>query len=409
VWLSGTDARKRSRFCGLPACRRFAADVGTADAVAAIAIGRASENRHEQESTMKLLRIGTTGAAALAFLAAALLASSAEAKRKKKAGGAAGGAGASVVRTCVDDYKSGVQMEETGHLIAAREKFVRCSKAACGSPLKQACTTRFTQLDSDIPSVVPVATNAEGAPRFDVEVKMDGELLTSKLDGHAWQLDPGRHEMTFSADGEVFSSQELLIVQGQRNRAVQATFGAPPAAPTRRAVMTKPKKTAVAAADAPPPAPPPPGKVKQLPPAAEAAKQIAEREEAEKEARGPEVTVATTSAETSSSKLPYILGAAGLASIGTGAAFIYWGRKDNSNLSSCSTDVTNCPQSAVDHVHRMYLIGNVALGVGVAALGAAYFVHAHDSATKETRAEEAYRLDVVPTNAGAVASVSGSF
>jgi hypothetical protein len=358
---------------------------------------------------MKLRRIGTTGLAVAAILAAALFASSAEAKGKKKAGGAAGGGAAGVVRTCVDDYKSGVQLEETGHLIAAREKFVRCSKSACGSPLKQACTTRFTQLDTDIPSVVPVATNAEGAPRFDVEVKMDGELLTPKLDGHAWQLDPGRHEMTFSADGEVFSSQELLIVQGQRNRQVHATFGEPAAAPTKRAVMTKPKKTAVAAADAPPPAPPPPRKAKELPSPEKAAKQIAEKEEAEKEARGPEATVETTSAEPGSSKLPYVLGAAGLASIGTGAAFIYWGRKDNSNLSSCSTADTNCPQGAVDHIHRMYLIGNVALGVGAAAVVAAYFLHAHDVGTKEAQAEQAYRLDVVPTNAGAVASVSGSF
>jgi hypothetical protein len=351
---------------------------------------------------MKLRRIGTTGAAVMAFLAAALFASSAEAKKKRKAGGAGG----AVVRTCVDDYKSGLQLEETGRLISARERFVRCSKSACGSPLREECTTRFTQLDSEIPSVVPVATDAEGAPRFDVEVKMDGQLLTSTLDGHAWQLNPGRHEMTFSVDGEVFSSQELLIVQGQRNRMVQATFGATPAVFKGRAA-TKPKK--IAAAAAPPPAPPSPPKVKELPSPEEAARQIAEKEEAEKEASGPEATVATTGAEPSPSRLPYVLGAFGLASIGTAAAFIYWGRRDNSDLSNCSSDVTNCPQNAVDHVHRMYLIGNVALGVGVAALGAAYFLHAHGAATKETQAEEAYRFDVAPTNAGAVASVSGSF
>jgi hypothetical protein len=355
---------------------------------------------------MKFRRTHVIGTAVVAMLAAALWASPAEGKGRRKGGAAAAGGG--VIQTCVADYKSGLQLEETGQLIPARERYVRCAKPACGSPLRDECTTRFTQLDSEIPSVVPIATDAEGSPRFDVEVKMDGQLLTTKLDGHAWQLNPGRHEMTFSADGQVFSTQELLIVQGQRNRTVQATFGAPAPAPERR-VVSKPKKTAVATAAPPPAAPPAPRKVKELPPPEEAAKQIAEKEEADKERNGPEVTLATTSEEPRSSKLPYVIGAAGLASIGAGAAFIYWARKDNNALASCSTAETNCPQSAVDHVHRMYLVGNVALGAGVAALGTAIWLHARDGSPKETRSEEAYRFDVAPTGSGAVASVSGSF
>jgi hypothetical protein len=322
------------------------------------------------------------------------------------------------VGSCVDDYKSALKLEETGQLIPARERFVRCSKAACGSPLREECTTRFTQLDTEIPSVVPIATDADGQPRFDVEVKMDGQVLTDKLDGHAWPLNPGRHEMQFSADGQVFSTQELLIIQGQRNRPVQATLGGE-AKPTR--APAKPRKPAAVAAapvavtpaadteDAAS-APPPQKKVRELPRPEVAAKQIAEKEEEEKESKGPEATLATESEEGGSSKAPYILGAAGLASIGAGAAFIYWGRKDNNNLVNCSSEVTNCPQSAVDHIHRMYLIGNVALGVGVAALGTAVWLHARSgTSTKESQSEEAYRFDVAPTNSGAVASVSGSF
>jgi hypothetical protein len=57
----------------------------------------------------------------------------------------------------------------------------------------------------------------------------------------------------------------------------------------------------------------------------------------------------------------------------------------------------------------MYLIGNVALGAGVAALGTAVWLNARSGPAKEEQAEQAYRLDVVPTNSGAVASVSGSF
>src|SRR5262249_36163392 len=127
---------------------------------------------------MKSRRSKIIGTTVVVILAAASWASPAEGKGKRKGGAPAGNA---VVRTCVDDYKSGLQLEETGQLIPARERYVRCSKAACGSPLRDECTTRFTQLDSEIPSVVPIATDAEGAPRFDVEVKMDGQLLTTKL------------------------------------------------------------------------------------------------------------------------------------------------------------------------------------------------------------------------------------
>ena len=348
---------------------------------------------------MKFARSRPAGAVVVFAIVGAVLAfapAAAQARKKK------GAAGAQVIRTCVDDYKTGLSLETSGQLIEGRERFVRCSKAACGSPLREECTTRFTQLDTEIPSVVPIATDDEGSPRFDVEVKMDGQLLTAKLDGHAFTLNPGRHEMSFSADGAVFATQELLIVQGQRNRTVQARLGD---GPEKR--VTKAKKTgAVAEAPAALPAA---RKVKELPPPEQAAKQIVEKEEAEKGAAGPEVTLATSSAEEGSSVLPYVVGAAGLASIGTGVAFIYWGRKDNSRLSECATPESNCPQQAVDHIHRMYLIGNVALGVGVAALGAAYWLHMRSGSTAETRAEQAYRFDLAPTNSGAVASVSGSF
>jgi hypothetical protein len=140
-----------------------------------------------------------------------------------------------------------------------------------------------------------------------------------------------------------------------------------------------------------------------------AAREQVEREAAEQEGDGPKGTLVAQPPAPRSSTLPYVVGAAGLASIGTGVALIYWGRRDNAKLGECVTPEANCAQSAVDHVHRMYLAGNVALGVGVAALGAAYFLHVRSSAAQERETQEAYRLDLLPTQSGAVAAVSGSF
>jgi hypothetical protein len=88
-------------------------------------------------------------------------------------------------------------------------------------------------------------------------------------------------------------------------------------------------------------------------------------------------------------------------------ALTYWGRKDNDMLAQCSP---NCPQSSVDHIHRLYVSADVSLGVGIAALGAAYWVFAASrSKSEEKPADEAYLFTVQPTSSGAFAAVSGSF
>jgi hypothetical protein len=315
------------------------------------------------------------------------------------------------VAACVDNYKTGLDREQSGHLRQARELFIKCSKAACGSPLRDECTTRFTQLSTDIPSVVPLVTDETGGPQTDIEVRVDGERLTSSLDGHAFSLDPGVREFSFSKDGRVFATQKVMIVQGQRNRLISASLqqladgGAakrPAKASPRRPAAPAP--VAVAAVDsnegaASEAAPEPVTKVVTPHLAAPAPRQV-----------DPEAEL-TASEDHSSSKVPtlsYVLGGAGLATVGAGALMIYWGRKDNSQLTRCSTDASNCPQRTVDHIHNLYLAGNVALGVGVASLAAAYWVYSRSG--KGESSKEAYRFDVAPTRAGgAVASVAGSF
>src|SRR3954464_9737524 len=84
---------------------------------------------------------------------------------KGKAGGA-----------CVLAYKNAQQLEKSSQLRQAREALRGCVKASCGA-LRQRCMTRYAQLETDIPSVIPVVTDESGAPRIDVQVTMDGEVL----------------------------------------------------------------------------------------------------------------------------------------------------------------------------------------------------------------------------------------
>ena len=319
-------------------------------------------------------------------------------KKEKKAGAP------EAISACVDNYKSGLENEQSGKLRQARELFIKCSKASCGSPLRDECTTRFTQLSADIPSVVPMVTDDSGSPQTDVEVRVDGERLVSSLDGHSLLLDPGVREFSFSKDGRVFATQRVMIIQGQRNRLISASLQS--GGEARRPAKLKKVAPAMAVATAtevtaPEQAPEPVPVL--VPRKATTAHLDAPVKQAEPEAE-------LTAEDHGSSKTPtltYVLAGTGIAALGAGAALIYWGRKDNSRLPECSTSTTNCDQGTIDHIHNLYLGGNIALGVGLASLGAAYWVYSH--AGKEEASKEAYRFDVQPTRSGAVASIGGSF
>ncbi len=317
------------------------------------------------------------------------------------------------VAACVDNYKTGLDNEQSGHLKQARELFIRCAKASCGSPLRDECTTRFTQLSTDIPSVVPVVSDESGNPQTDVEVRVDGERLTTSLDGHSFVLDPGVREFSFSKDGRVFATQRLMIIQGQRNRLVSVSLQ-PTADTAKRPAKTKKPAASIAVAAAseaaaPPVEPPAPEEPAASKAASHQAVDLTPHPKAEQKTDEPQLNLQAEESETSGvPKLTYALTATGIAALGAGAALIYWGRKDNDKLAGCSTATTNCRKSTIDHIHTLYLGGNIAIGVGLASLAGAYWAYAHNSG-KESASHEAYQFDVQPTKSGAVASIGGSF
>jgi hypothetical protein len=65
--------------------------------------------------------------------------------------------------------------------------------------------------------------------------------------------------------------------------------------------------------------------------------------------------------------------------------------------------------ATVQHVKTLYLASDIALGVGVASLAAAFWTHMANRHTEEAGTQEALRVGVVPTTSGGFASVSGTF
>jgi hypothetical protein len=305
-------------------------------------------------------------------------------------------------QACQATLKDAKAKEQDGALQAAKALLRTCAMNPCSMFVRQQCANRYNKLDMDTPTVVLVVTDAAGAARSDVQVRVDGEPFAAKIEGSALPIDPGMHDFSFIVDGHVFATQKILIVQGQRNRFITATIG-------------RGGRGAVASEDAAAPAAD-----------EETAKAPVRRRKARKaEAEADKVPAAETSAKAEASAndtksaeetappkprriLPWVLTGVGAAALGAGAVITIWGRNDNNNLSACSP---NCADSTLQHIRKVYQGADIAIGVGVAALAAAYWSYAYSSGTaaESKGSETALRFDVAPTTSGGFAAVSGRF
>jgi hypothetical protein len=303
---------------------------------------------------------------------------------------------------CTTAHAKAEEREQSGHLREARALYESCANPSCERYLQEECTTRVTQLDTDIPSVVPVVTDRQSGPRVDCEIKMDGEVLTSKLGGQALPVDPGMHEFTFSTKEGVLSTQKVMIVEGQRNRPLACSTG-----PSSVSLLSPfPADAAEGASDKSPPksaptAPKPPfGSAPEV-----AAPEATTSESFPKKATPEWVPWAVGGVGWS----PWVIGGAGLVGVATGAGLIFWGRADNASL------VANCPhggcsQAAVNHVTTLYVAGDILGGASLAAAGVStvwLLLGSRSSAEKPPTG--APKVDVELARSGALATVSGAF
>jgi hypothetical protein len=303
--------------------------------------------------------------------------------------------GAAHAQTCASSYKDAQDKEKVGHLVEARELYSSCAKQTCGQFLLNECTTRHARLDSDIPSVVLVATHKSGKPYLHVQVTLDGEPFASGLDGRSLQVDPGPHEFVFTTKNGVLATEKVLILQGDRNRRILASLPRKPRAEADAdvALPTETETTHDEATDLAPHA------LTRQPSSAPT-----EPPKEEPHSKGVPA-------------LSWVLGGVAVLGGGSYAVFSSWGKKDNQVLQEQCAPA--CQQSSVDRVKQRFLVADISLGVGVAALGGAFLAYALRGSSEEPSPEmrqagkrperAALAVDVHPTQAGAVASFSGSF
>jgi len=299
---------------------------------------------------------------------------------------------------CKTAYKNAQASEQASRLRDAKEQYLACSKVACGAFLRPECTTKYTQLTSDIPSVIPVVTDENGNAVAEVQLKVDGETVTSRLDGRAIEVDPGMHEFVFTSSAGVIATQKMMVVAGQRNSPIAVStakggrrLAASVTIPQTTSRQVEPKATPEKPSSE---ATAPRALVSEKAPPTEESAMDAPPETAKSGGPGP---------------WPWIIGGAGLAAVGTSVMLSVWGQKDNNSLSNCTP---NCSTDSVQHIKNLYTAADIALGVGVVALGVSTYLFAtsgSSSKEKPPAKSASYKVDVQPTAGGAFATVSGAF
>lgn len=281
---------------------------------------------------------------------------------------------------------------QAGHLREARELFLSCSKGACGARSAE-CRAALQRLDQDIPSIIPVVTDEHGTPLLDVQVEMDGKLLISHLDGRGLPVDPGLHQFSFKAGQGVFHVEQVMIVEGQRNRVLAAQWTASGANAGASASVAEAAPQSAGPGDAVPAPALEQRSAGAMPPSAASGTALPTADQPHSGKRRSPIWM-------------YAIGGAGVAAVGTSLLLVHWGSQDNGLLDRCAP---NCKRSSVDHVRHMYIASDIALGTGVVALGVATWLFISDFTREKAPTEAAYTFDVKPRDLGAVATVGGRF
>ncbi|MDB4942969.1 MAG: hypothetical protein JWP97_2503 [Labilithrix sp.] len=226
---------------------------------------------------------------------------------------------ADVPPECRQAYVGGQEDRRAGLLQRARGELLACSKPSCPPAIVADCADWLRDVERAIPSFVVAVVGADGAERTDALVYLDGVLVAKTADGRAIPADPGTHEVRVSVASEGELTSRVVLREGERNRAVNVHF-----APHRErpAPVTGPPR-----ADA------------------------------------PDRTRMTTAS--------WILGGVGAAGLLTGgvlAASAFFGSPSLRTLDRCRP---SCPEDEASKVHTMFVVSDVAAGVGLVAIGAA--------------------------------------
>lgn len=258
---------------------------------------------------------------------------------------------------CVDAYEQGQRARKQSALLRAKDAFLLCSSDLCPAAMHADCQGWLDEVDAAIPKTAFEVTSKTGAPLSGVMISID--LGPARpLEAQPIALDPGAHVLTFTLAGYRELRESVVLTKRDsvtRHVALEplSSQPLPTIPPPTQSLATQPA--------VPPPAP----------------------------RRAVQST--PSGATTWPAWVGVGIGAAGL------AGFSYFGlhaRSEDRALDSCAN---TCDLARVDAIRRDYLIANVSIGVGAAALiGAGAWILLAPRAEPSKTASAVIELQVGP-------------
>jgi hypothetical protein len=226
---------------------------------------------------------------------------------------------------CIQSHAESQKLRRDGKLIRARELLLECASEACPAPIRAECGEWAQQVEAGTPSILVEVTGADGSPRSDVEVWVDGERRSQTITGMPIAVDPGSHEIEVRPTGAAAQRRRVLLSLDEKRSRV--AFQIAKRAPQRRA----------------------------------------SRQRSEPASKG----IPTASV---------LLGSLGLVALGAGGYFGYRAKTRADELESCKP---SCDRDEADAMRAQALVADISLGVGVVALGVAAYVWLSQGDTDE--------------------------
>lgn len=131
-------------------------------------------------------------------------------------------------QVCSDAYDKTQSLRKAGKLIESRAQALVCGREVCAEFVRVDCAKWVGEIDSSQPTIVLEVRDGAGRDLTAVSVALDGSPWLSALDGKAQPVDPGSHALRVSAAGQPDAEETVVAREGEKNKRVTITLGAPP-------------------------------------------------------------------------------------------------------------------------------------------------------------------------------------
>lgn len=155
---------------------------------------------------------------------------------------------------CLAAYDRAQDLRQQAKLVGARQQLLVCVRDVCPAAISRDCGQWLKEVETALPTATVSAKDASGNDLISVRVTLDGTVWLPTLDGKAHPVDPGPHTLSFETSNLPVVTEEVLIREGEKDRAITVTMGTEKAAPPQTPPPTQVVPTAPPPAVKPPPA-----------------------------------------------------------------------------------------------------------------------------------------------------------